>query len=209
MCPRTKLTRKADVVNNSRLIRRQQRTTLGEATPDVTGLALNEAPVRKNMSAPLLALVALVCVVATPTQAQLLSHRDLSYPIAKAIAETAIESCGAHGYDVSAVVVDRAGEVLVALRANNAAPHTMENARRKAYTARSFRTSTAAYAKRYADNDPVVRQQVTLPNVIAIAGGLPVKVGDDVSGGVGVSGSPGVDEPCVQAGLDKVGDQLK
>src|SRR5689334_25304677 len=85
----------------------------------------------------------------------------------------------------------------------------MENARRKAYTARSFRTSTAAYAKRFADNDPVVRQQVTLPNVIAIPGGLPIKVGDDVIGGVGVSGSPGVDEPCVQDGLDKVVGQLK
>jgi uncharacterized protein GlcG (DUF336 family) len=141
--------------------------------------------------------------------AQLLTHRDLSYPIARVIAEAAIESCGAKGYAVSAVVVDRAGEVMVAMRADNAGPHTMENARRKAYTARSFRTSTSAYAKRFADNDPVVRQQVTLPSVIAIPGGLPVKVGDDVIGGVGVSGSPGVDEPCVQAGLDKVADQLK
>jgi len=33
------------------------------------------------------------------------------------------------------------------LRGDNASPHTMENARRKAYTARSFRTSTTAYAK--------------------------------------------------------------
>jgi uncharacterized protein GlcG (DUF336 family) len=85
----------------------------------------------------------------------------------------------------------------------------MENARRKAYTARSFRTSTTDYAKRLNNNDPVVRQQVTLPSVIAIPGGLPIKVGDDVIGGVGMSGSPGVDEPCVQAGLDKVADQLK
>jgi uncharacterized protein GlcG (DUF336 family) len=105
-------------------------------------------------------------------------------------------------------VVDRAGETIVALRGDNASPHTMENARRKAYTALSFRTSTSEYAKRFANNDPVVREQVTLPNVIAIPGGLPVKVGDDVIGGVGVSGSPGVDEPCVQAGLDKIADQL-
>jgi uncharacterized protein GlcG (DUF336 family) len=69
--------------------------------------------------------------------------------------------------------------------------------------------SQTAYAKRFADNDPVVRQQVTLPNVIAIPGGLPVKLGDEVIAGVGVSGSPGVDEPCVQAGLDKVAEQLK
>jgi uncharacterized protein GlcG (DUF336 family) len=156
-----------------------------------------------------LGLIAAVGVVGQPAQAQLLTHRDLSYAMAKTIAETAIDSCAAKGYAVSAVVVDRDGEVIIAMRADNAGPHTMENARRKAYTARSFRTSTAAYAKRYADGDPVVRQQVTLPNVIAIPGGLPIKVGDDVIGGAAVSGSPGVDEPCVQAGLDKLADQLK
>jgi uncharacterized protein GlcG (DUF336 family) len=156
-----------------------------------------------------LTLIGAVSAVVPLAQAQLLTHRDLSYAIAKTIAETAIDSCAAKGYAVSAVVVDRAGDVIVAMRADNAGAHTMENARRKAYTARSFRTSTTAYAKRFADNDPVVHQQVTLPNVIAIPGGLPVKVGDDVIAGVGVSGSPGVDEPCVQAGLDKVADQLK
>ena len=53
------------------------------------------------------------------------------------------------------------------------------------------------------------REQTTLPNVIAISGGVPIKVGNDVIGGVGLSGSPGVDEPCVMAGLDKVKDQLQ
>jgi uncharacterized protein GlcG (DUF336 family) len=145
---------------------------------------------------------------ASVVQAQLLSHRDLSYSIAKTIAETAIESCSTKGYRVSAVVVDRDGETIVALRGDNASPHTMENARRKAYTALSFRTSTTTYAKRLAEGDPVVREQVTLPNVVAISGGLPIKASDDFIGGVGVSGSPGVDEPCVQVGLDKVADQL-
>jgi len=156
-----------------------------------------------------LVLVGAASVATQLTHAQLLTHRDLSNAMAKTVAETAIDSCAAKGYAVSAVVVDRDGEVIVAMRADNAGPHTMENARRKAYTARSFRTATSEYAKRYADNNPVVHQQVTLPNVIAIPGGLPVKVGGDVIAGVGVSGSPGADEPCVQAGLDKVADQLK
>jgi Haem-degrading len=56
--------------------------------------------------------------------AQLLPRRDLSYSIAKTIAETAMESCTAGGYRVSAVVVDRDGETIVALRGNNASPHT-------------------------------------------------------------------------------------
>jgi uncharacterized protein GlcG (DUF336 family) len=156
-----------------------------------------------------LAPVLLATLLASPVHAQLITHRDLSYPLAKAIAEAAVESCGAKGYGESAVVVDRAGEVIVALRGDKAGPHTMENARRKAYTALSFRVSTTEYAKRYAADNPVVRQQVTLPSVIAIPGGLPIRLGDDVIGGVGASGSPGVDEPCVQAGLDKVADQLK
>ena len=156
-----------------------------------------------------LVLIGSASALTPPAHSQLLTHRDLSYTVAKTIAEAAIDSCAAKGYAVSAVVVDRAGEVIVAMRADNAGPHTVENARRKAYTARSFRTSTTAYAKRFADSDPVVRQQVTLPNVIAIPGGLPVKLGDEVIAGVGVSGSPGVDEPCVQDGIDKIADQLR
>jgi uncharacterized protein GlcG (DUF336 family) len=155
-----------------------------------------------------LVLIGLAGLLASAAQAQLIARKDLSYAAARTIAETAIESCAAKGYRVSAVVVDRDGETIVALRGDNASPHTMENARRKAYTANSFRTSTAEYAKRFANNDPLVHQQVTLPNVIAIPGGLPVKIGEDVIGGAGVSGSPGVDEPCVQAGLDKAADQL-
>ncbi len=150
-----------------------------------------------------------LAVLAWPARAEMLVRHDLPYAVALSIAQAAVESCVAKGYPESAVVVDRDGETIVAIRGDNAAPYTMENARRKAYTAMSFKTSTTEYAKRYADNNPVVHQQVTLPNVIAIPGGLPIKFGNEVVGGVGASGSPGVDEPCVQAGLDKVADQLK
>lgn len=153
--------------------------------------------------------VGLAVLAALPAEAQLLSHKDLSLAIATRIAQTAMDKCTAEGYGVSVVVVDRAGQTIVALKGDKAGPHTMENARRKAYTSMTFRTPTSDYAKRYADNNPVVHQQVTLPNVIAIPGGLPIKVGDEVIGGAGLSGTPGVDEPCVQAGIDKVADQLK
>ena len=146
---------------------------------------------------------------AIPARAELPIQHALPAGIATTIAPATIESCGAKGSPVSVVVVDRAGETIVAIRADNASPHTLENARRKAYTAMTFKASTTEYAKRYADNNPVVRQQATLPNVIAIPGGLPVKTGNEVIGGVGASGSPGEDEPCVQAGLDKVAAQLK
>jgi uncharacterized protein GlcG (DUF336 family) len=157
-----------------------------------------------------LAGIGLACVLAAPVQAQLKTEKILSYEVAKTIATTAVESCTAKGYRVSATVVNRDGETVAQLRGDGASPHTMENSRRKAYTSNTFRVPSADYAKRMADGDAVVRQQATLPNVIAIAGALPIKVGDEVIGAAGVSGSPGGnDEPCVQAGLDKVKDLLK
>src|SRR5262245_57969778 len=155
-----------------------------------------------------LALAALACVIALPASAQLIQRRDRSYAIAKTIAENALEDCKAKGYAVSVVVVDRGGDTMVSLRSDDAGPHTMENARRKAYTARTFKMTTAEFIKEMATR-PVRREQTTLPGVIAIDVGVPIRVGKDVIGGVGLSGSPGVDEQCVQAGLAKVQDQLK
>src|SRR5215472_18818629 len=112
------------------------------------------------MRATLTALFAVGSITAAlaPANGQLLTHKDLSLAIATTIAQTALEKCTAQGYGVSVVVVDRAGDTIVALKSDTAGPHTMENARRKAYTARTFRTPTSEYAKRYAENNPVVHQ---------------------------------------------------
>jgi uncharacterized protein GlcG (DUF336 family) len=153
---------------------------------------------------------AISCTVAPAANAQLKTEKVLSYEAAKVIASTAVETCQAKGYHVSVTVVNRDGETIAQLRGDEARPHTVENSRRKAYTANTFRTDTAAYAKRFNDGDPLVRQQATLPGVIALAGGLPIKAGDDVVGGVAASGSPGGnDEICVQAGIEKAKDLLK
>jgi uncharacterized protein GlcG (DUF336 family) len=56
---------------------------------------------------------------------------------------------------------------------------------------------------------PVRREQTSLPGVIAINGGVPIKVGNDVIGGVGLSGSPGKDEECVNGGLEKAKQDLQ
>jgi uncharacterized protein GlcG (DUF336 family) len=163
---------------------------------------------RRWLHAGWVALSAVVLLM-PEARAQLLTRKDLSYILARTIAEETIASCAARGYAVSAVVVDRAGETLVALRSDGASPHTMENARRKAYTAMTFKQSTTVYARKFASNDPLVVQQTTLPNVVAISGGVPIRVGEEVIGGAGASGSPGVDEQCVQAGLSRVVEQLK
>ena len=147
--------------------------------------------------------------VADQAGAQLLNHKDLSLATALAIATTASETCKAQGNRVTVAVIGRTGELIVQLRGDDASPHTIENSFRKAYTARTFRTASGEFGQRQKENAPGFA--LWLSNISATAGGLPIKVGDDVIGAVGVSGSPGgdKDEACAKAGLDKVADQLK
>jgi uncharacterized protein GlcG (DUF336 family) len=157
----------------------------------------------------LAAVVVAASALAAPTGAAIIMRKDLSHDMALTAAEGALQACKAMGYATSAVVVDRDGETLVAMRGDGASIHTLENARRKAYTANTFKQPTGDYAKKLQDPNSVAHQQVTLPNVIAIDGGLPIKIGNDVIGGIGISGSPGVDSQCSQAGLDKIKDELQ
>jgi uncharacterized protein GlcG (DUF336 family) len=150
----------------------------------------------------------LLLTLAAPASTQLLQHKDLSLSVALAIANGALDACKAMGYAASVVVVDRGGDTLVSLRGDGSGPHTVENARRKAYTANTFKMTTEAFLQEMKTR-PVRREQTTLPNVIAINGGVPIKAGNEVIGGVGLSGSPGKDEECVNAGLEKVNQQLQ
>src|SRR5262249_23577875 len=86
-----------------------------------------------------LAAIARAYALVTPASAQLLARKDVSGAMALTIAQTAIATCTANGYRVSATVVGRNGEVLVQIRGDGTGPHTMENSFKKAYTARTFR----------------------------------------------------------------------
>src|SRR5258705_11054208 len=69
--------------------------------------------------------------------AQLLTHKDLSVATATTIAQTAIDTCRAQGYNVSAHVLGRSGEVVVAIRGAAAGPPTVANSMKKAWNARA------------------------------------------------------------------------
>ncbi len=164
---------------------------------------MSASAVRLAISAATLGLAA---SLAMPAGAELLARKDLSLDTAIAIATTAAATCKSQGYRVSVHVVGRTGEVLVALRGDNASPHTFENSMRKAYTARTFRVPSGEIVKRLKENPQFAG--VFLTNVIATEGALPIAVGDDVIGAVGVSGGD-KDAACAKSGIDKVADQLK
>jgi uncharacterized protein GlcG (DUF336 family) len=156
-----------------------------------------------------LAVIGVAGMLAAPAAGQLLTQKSLSAGMAMAIAQTALETCTKQGYNVSVHVLGRNGEVLVAVRGDNAPPHTMENSQRKAYTSRTFRIPSGEFVQRVKDNPTL--GAVHLTGIIAAQGALPIKAGDEVIGAVGVSGAPGgeKDEVCAKAGIDKVADQLK
>ena len=116
----------------------------------------------------------------------------------------------AGGYNVTATVVDRAGSVRAVQRADNAGPHTLDASLRKAYTSASAKNSTLAMMEA-AQKNPAAANLVHIPGFLLLGGGVPVKVGNEVIGAVGVGGAPGghLDEQCAMAALDKVKDLLK
>jgi uncharacterized protein GlcG (DUF336 family) len=138
-----------------------------------------------------------------------LTEKNVSMKMALAIIEGALEQCTKDGYKVSVVIVSNDGVVRASLRGDGTGPHTMEFARRKAYTART-RNQTSLEFMKLTDN-PASAYLKQIPDVVAVGGGVPIRVGAIPIGAVGVSGAPGgeKDEVCANAGIAKVAEQLK
>src|SRR5262249_31750776 len=120
---------------------------------------------------------AVVSVSAAPvTTAQgVVMQRTLSLAMAKTMAEATLAECKGKGFNTSAAVVDRAGQVLVVLRDERATAQTAEMARRKAYTAAMFRLTTLEFQKR--TQDPAFAAQRNVADILALGGGAPIQIG--------------------------------
>jgi uncharacterized protein GlcG (DUF336 family) len=156
-----------------------------------------------------LASVAVIAALSSPAGAQgIVTQKNITLELAQTIANAAIAQCRSMGYKISVTVVDREGLPLVMLRDDGAGLSTPEGSDRKAYTARAFSQPSADFVKRLQDRPDTVGSR-HYSRILALAGGLPIKVGDEIVGAVGVSGTPGKDDDCSQAGINKVADQLK
>jgi uncharacterized protein GlcG (DUF336 family) len=153
---------------------------------------------------------AIACGLGGGASAQLLVHKDISLAMATTIARATIEACKAQGYNVSVHVLGREGQVILSVRNENAGVHTFENSMKKAYTARTFRRSSGDFNTNVVKGNPNTAL-LFLTNVTPAQGALPIKIGDETIGAVGVSGAPGgeKDEACAKVGIDKVAADLK
>jgi uncharacterized protein GlcG (DUF336 family) len=125
------------------------------------------------------------------------------------LAKATLEDCRARGYQTAVAVVDRFGVVQVILRDILAGPHTPETARRKAWTAVSFRGDTLEMSEVTAYNQPQSGAR-HVDQALMIGGGVPVEAAGSMVGGIGVSGAPGgaLDDECARAGIAAIADSL-
>ncbi|MGD9852856.1 MAG: heme-binding protein [Nitrospirales bacterium] len=139
--------------------------------------------------------------------------REAVLPVGLAVkaAQAGIEKCTVDGYRVSVAVVDRAGVLRALIREDGAGPHTVDSSRKKAYTAASLKRPTGELAE-LATKMPVVQGLRDMnENILILGGGLPIEIGGEVVGGIGVGGAPGghLDAACAQAGLESIGASQK
>jgi uncharacterized protein GlcG (DUF336 family) len=154
----------------------------------------------------------IAALLASPVAADdtLVTFKSLAPDVALEMAQAALASCRAGGFQVTVAVVDRMGVPQVILRDRFAGAHTPESATRKAATAVSFRENTLTLAENTGPDSPHsgARQ---IDGVLMLGGGIPVSVSGSVVAGIGVAGAPisSNDHACAQAGIDAVTAKLE
>ena len=159
----------------------------------------------------LIALVTALCATSSAAVAQdILQQKNISLALATEAATAALQFCSAKGWKVSVAVVDRAGQLKTQLRADGAGPHTLDSSRRKAYTSASLREGTSKLLG-IVQKTPGAATLPMIDGLLILGGGLPIRVGDEVIGAIGVGGAPGghLDDQCAEAGIAKISDRLQ
>lgn len=131
----------------------------------------------------------------------------LPLDMATKAAQVALGACATDGYNVSVAIVARDGATKVHLKADNSGPHTVGSAQGKAFTSASMGRDTAGLASFIGENPQHDGLRYMDARMVIQGGGLPIKIGGALVGGIGVGGAPGghLDEACARAGLDAIG----
>ena len=140
------------------------------------------------------------------TSNQVKSYSQLSSSTAFALANSAVSQCAKANYSVTATVVDLSGRVKAQLRNDNAGPHTLDSSRKKAFTAVSMKQPTANVMKTVAEKPILEPLKDMDDNLLFLAGGIPIKVNNQLVGAIGVGGAPGghLDVACAEEAIKTV-----
>lgn len=130
----------------------------------------------------------------------------ITWEAAATAARAAVLYAEARQWRINVAVVDRSGNLMSFLRMPGAFLHSVDIAIDKAYTAASFGFPTKDWMKHISHDDGMKLGFSSQPRLVVFGGGLPITVGQDWIGGIGVSGaSEAEDEECARAGLAAIG----
>ncbi len=124
-------------------------------------------------------------------------------------AMAALKQCRAEGYQVAVAVVDRMGNMQIMIRDRFAGAHTPDTARRKAWTATSFRTNTTDMLEITGPGQTQAGVR-HISDALMLGGGMLIEAGGSLVGAIGVSGAPGGDQDdlCAAAGIAAIEDDI-
>lgn len=133
----------------------------------------------------------------------------LPLEMAQKAANAAMAKCIADGYRVSVAVVARSGSTKVLIKGDGSGPHTVGSSTGKAFTSASMGQPTTKFSKLIGEKPFLEGLRDMDPRMVILGGGLPIKIGGALVGGIGVGGAPGgnLDDACAKAGIDAIGGE--
>lgn len=140
---------------------------------------------------------ALAFALAMPASAQLADRKALTLEAAKKILAAAEAEAMKNKWPVAIAVVDEAGELLMMAKLDGTQPASIDIAIGKARTAARLKRETKILEEAVTKSGRTVI--LSLPGVTPLEGGVPIKVGDQVVGAVGVSGVTSAQDAQVAA----------
>ena len=132
-----------------------------------------------------------------------------SIDLALEAAKAAVEAC--KGYHVGISVIDANGAPKLYYIPDGTGGSHAYTGFRKAYAALTFKMPTSQVSALAKTDSTVAAKIAADTNLLSWAGGIPLKVGDEVIGAIGVSGAEpsSKDEECGLVGVNKIKDRLK
>lgn len=141
------------------------------------------------------------------TSSELNTQHVISLKLAQQIATATQADCSEKGFPVTVSILNKDGIDILLARGDGTTGASVEVARDKAYAATGFQSPTSALEERAKTSSPGI---IAVEGFTVLPGGLPIKVNDELIGGIGVSGAPSgkIDEACANAGLATIGADI-
>jgi uncharacterized protein GlcG (DUF336 family) len=165
---------------------------------------------RPDRLAPLLLALSLgasqVWAAPPPTAAVM----PLPLSLAVTAAKAAMANCVAQGLTVTVTVTDREGVERVVLLGDGTGALSVITSRRKAYTAAALGMTTEQLVKNLTAAGSPLDLSMIDPELVVLAGGIPILRHGVVIAALGVGGADhgDADVVCAQAGIDAIKNQL-